>query len=329
MLEEDTMGDFTDVCVPPVSRKGKHAGTESHSSTHESNWTSAAATNAFSSSSRNFSQPTTRSKTTHVPTPPQDISMDTEYQDPSSTFSRTNLRTQDEGCGVSRGAGTGEEYDVMDALFEVDNLNDVAEDRDTFRAACGGWKGGGSLGSKGKERASGTTRGQKTKPKLCVGGEKDTGGGSHLQDIFGAHDFPQESEYEIYSLGWLAIVLYPSEARLVIGLMLSSSDVFKATAKSTSLPDASGTRATADQTRDHTESRVQSSDHGTSMAESSVHPTAAAIWQKDPDLTQSDHNMTQDSIINDSGFIPSTPPAKKVSIIHFSHIPRLTPSLAG
>ena len=194
MLEEDTMGDFTDVCVPPVSRKGKHAGVGSHSSTHESNWTSAAATNAISSGSRNFSQPTTCSKTAHVPTPPQDISMDTEYQEPSSTFSRTNLRTQDESRGVSRRAGTGEAYDVMDALFEVDNLNDVAEDRDTFRVAGGGWKGGGS---KGKERASGTTRGQKTKPKLCAGGEKrmDTCGGSHLQDKF---DFPQEGEYEIY-----------------------------------------------------------------------------------------------------------------------------------
>ena len=90
--------------------------------------------------------------------------------------------------------------------------------------------------------------------------------------------------------------------------------MFKATAKSTTLPDASGTRATSDQTRDHTESGVQSSDHGTSMAESSAHPTTAAIWQRDPDLMQSDHNMTQDSIINDSGFIPSTPPAKKVSI---------------
>ena len=89
--------------------------------------------------------------------------------------------------------------------------------------------------------------------------------------------------------------------------------MFKATAKSTSLPDASGTRVTSDQMRDHTESRVQSSDHGTAMAETSVHPTTA-VWQRDPDLTQSDHNMTQDSIINDSGFIPSTPPAKKVSI---------------
>ena len=88
----------------------------------------------------------------------------------------------------------------------------------------------------------------------------------------------------------------------------------KATAKSTSRPDASGTRATSDQMRDHTESRVQSSDHGTAMGETSVHPTTA-VWQRDPDLTQSDHNMTQDSIINDSGFIPSTPPAKKVSIM--------------
>lgn len=62
---------------------------------------------------------------------------------------------------------------------------------------------------------------------------------------------------------------------------------------------------TSDQTRDHTEYGVQWSDGG-EMAESSDHPTAA-IWQRDTDLTQ-------DSIINDSGFIPSTPPAKKVSI---------------
>lgn len=210
------MGDFTDVCVPPVSRKGKHAGAERHSSTHESNWTSAAATNAFSGSSRNLSQPTTCSKTAHVPTPPQDISMDTEYQEPSSTFSRTNLRTQDESCGVSRGPGTGEDYDVMDALFEVDNLNDVAEDGDTFRAAHGGWKGGGSLGSKGKERASGTTRGQKMKPKLCAGGEKrmDTGEGSHLQDTFAVHDFPQEGEYEIHFPRLASYTPVTYEARL-------------------------------------------------------------------------------------------------------------------
>ena len=182
------MDDFTDVCVPPVTRK-RHTGAGNHSSTHESNWTSAATTN---NSSNSFSQPTTCPRTVHVPTPPQDTFMDTEYQEPSSAFSRTNPRTQDKGG--SRGAGTGEDYDVMDALFEVDN--DIAEDRDTFRVAHGGWKGGGS---KGKERASGTTRGQKTKPKLCAGGEKrmDTGEGSHLQDKFGAHDFPHEGEYEI------------------------------------------------------------------------------------------------------------------------------------
>ena len=192
--EEDTMDDFTDVCVPPVMHKGKHAGAGSHSSTHESNWTSAAATNTSSNSCRNFSQPTTCPRTAHVPTPPQDTFMDTEYQEPSSAFSRTNPRTQDKGHGGNRGAGTGEDYDVMDALFEVDN--DIAEDRDTFRVVHGGWKGGGS---KGKERASGTTRGQKTKPKLCAGGEKrmDTGEGFHLQDKFGAHDFPHEGEYEI------------------------------------------------------------------------------------------------------------------------------------
>lgn len=195
--EEDTMNDFTDVCVPPVTHKGKHAGAGSHSSTHESNWTSAAATNTSSNSHRNLSHPTTCPRTAHVPTPPQDIFMDTEYQEPSSAFSRTNPRTQDKGHGGNRGAGTGEDYDMMDALFEVDN--DIAEDRDTFRVAHGGWKGGGS---KGKERASGTTRGQKTKPKLCAGGEKrmDTGEGFHLQDKFGAHDFPHEGEYEIISL---------------------------------------------------------------------------------------------------------------------------------
>ena len=88
--------------------------------------------------------------------------------------------------------------------------------------------------------------------------------------------------------------------------------MFEATAKRTALPDASGTHATSDQTRDHTECGVQWGDGG-KMAESSDHLTAA-IWQRDTDLTQVDHNMTQDSIINDSGFIPSTPPAKKVSI---------------
>ena len=88
--------------------------------------------------------------------------------------------------------------------------------------------------------------------------------------------------------------------------------MFEATAKRTTLADASGTHATSDQTRDHTGYGVQWSDDG-KMAESSDHPTAA-IWQRDTDLTQADHNTTQDSIINDSGFIPSTPPAKKVSL---------------
>ena len=73
------------------------------------------------------------------------------------------------------------------------------------------------------------------------------------------------------------------------------------------MSDASGTLVTtSDRPKDHT---VPSGDHATSAVQQSGH----TAMQDDPDLMQTDHNVTQDSIINDSGFIPSTPPAKKVS----------------
>jgi len=61
---------------------------------------------------------------------------------------------------------------------------------------------------------------------------------------------------------------------------------------------------------------TSSGNHATSAAQLSGHTASVAI-QEGLDLMQTDQNMTQDSIIDDSGFLPSTPPAKKFKSILF------------
>ena len=208
--EDCSLGDFTHAHIPPVSRAkgGKHAGAEGHPSTHESlsNRTSVAGTSASSGSSRNHTSSAANSRGTCVPTPPQANFKASEYQD---SFSRTNSRSHDSSHGLSRGdyAAIGEDYDLMDALFETENFTDVAEDGGRFGFACEGQKG---VGSKGKEKAS--TGGQRTKKH--GGGQleermdsgKQTGGSSHMQDEFFADDFPYEGECETH--GWLSCISF-------------------------------------------------------------------------------------------------------------------------
>lgn len=86
--------------------------------------------------------------------------------------------------------------------------------------------------------------------------------------------------------------------------------MYEKTVRKSTTADTSDTLVTpSDQPRDH---MTSSGNHATSAAQLSGHTASVAI-QEGPDLMQTDQNVTQDSIIDDSGFLPSTPPAKKVS----------------
>lgn len=208
--EDNSLGDFTHAHIPPVPRakRGTYAGAEGQPTTHEShsNRTSVAGTSASSSiNSRNNMSSASNSGGTCVPNPPQAAIKVSEYQD---SFSRTHPRSHD-SHGISRGgfAAIGEDYDVMDALFETENMNNVAEDEGMFGFDCEG------VGTKGKEKAS--TGGQRTK-KQGGGGDqlekkkeigKGTGGSSHMHDVeFFSDDFPYEGEYGTHRL---ALMLMP------------------------------------------------------------------------------------------------------------------------